>query len=236
VPSKQEKSDDDCEQRRRDWAALQNPELVTTQQAVEMFGRVNFPEFKKFLSDNGIGAKVAPNFRAAFFYEKSKVAILAVEYLISHPPSSRVGRKYKTEKIAESCLGLIRKLPEKGWNIQEFIDCWQSDSDCKVAKELIARSISIQLFTPEEAYNFIKMIARLNGHHYRILGNKYDYLYFRKAIVDYVAFQRSKGLEIKREDVAFVKDFSLKVYNTTDMGVFNPYIAVAVLFELRLSR
>lgn len=224
------------EKKRRDWAALQVPELVTTQQAVRMFGRISFPKFREFMSVNGIGAKVFHEFTNAFFYDKAEVAEAAEKYLKVNPPKGRANIKNKVlEPDSPSYVGFGR-IPDRNWTYDQFMLAWGKTLYANSAADLLNRAKSFYKLKPVEAFNLMLLLIHLNDKPHRVFGFKVDAISFRKAVKNYVAHQRSHGISILEEDVYFVRDLALSLHRNTDIGVFNPDIVIAILFELRTSR
>jgi hypothetical protein len=236
MPSNDESQIDEREMRRRYWAARQTPELITTKQAIELFGRISFPNFKSFLSEKGIGAKIVPGFRGAYFYDKATIEATAAKYLADYPVSSRAGKKQEDKVVINTTAGLIRKLPETGWSFDDFLYAWSYDYESAAAQDIISRAPSLRHLSPMDAYDLIKVLLHLNGQRHRVIGQRYDVMYIRRAFSEYIQGKISSGENISQEDVSFVRDFIFSTYNTTDLGVFEPKIVVAVVFELRLSR
>ena len=224
------------EKERRDWAALQIPELVTTQQAVKMFGRISFPKFKEFMSVNGIGAKVFHPFTNAFFYDKAEVQEAAEKYLKINPPKGRANIKNKVfESDSPSYVGFGR-IPEKNWTHDQFMQAWGNTLYAESASDLLYRAKSFYKLKPVEAFNLMLLLINLNGRPHRVFGYKADAISFKKAVKSYDAHMSNIGSPILAEDVSFVRNLALSLHRNTDIGVFNPDIVIAILFELRTSR
>lgn len=236
MSSNDESRIDEREKRRRDWAARQNPELITTKQVLEMFGRISFTNLKGFLSERGIGAKIVPGFRGAYFYDKATIQELVVIYLEENPPSPRAGKRYESKVVINTTSGIIKKLPETNWPLEEFLAAWDYDFDKDAAQDITRRAPSIRLLSPNDAYDLIKVLIHLNDQRHRVIGQRYDTVFVRNALRQYIARQKNVGNIIDDQDISFVRDFLFSTYSATEVGVFDPEVVVAIIFELRLSR
>jgi len=214
------------EDRRREWAALQNPELVTTQQALQILHRKSGAGFSDFMKENNVIPQRHPGFISANFYVKKEVEELS-ERLLSIYIAGRVRQSsqkstedtyYKTKTIG--CLN------ESSWTIEEFMEAWGPSDISSRVESLIKRAPAILLLSPAEAQHLLLLLSRLGVYHPRISRFKFDKVYFLREIRKQVKDDK------ERRKLSGIMD---SLYESTDIGVFDPSLLVRILYELMVS-
>ncbi len=215
------------EERRREWAALQNPELVTTQQALQILHRKNGAGFSDFMKDNNVTPQRHAGFISANFYVKEEVERLAERLFLKGQIFSRSVRKsYKSAEKPSRARLTFESMKDGTWTLEEFMEAWgQNDSSAQV-EPLIARAPSILKLSPLEAQQLLLLLSKLGGPNFRISGFKFDKVYFLREIRKQVKDDK------ERRKLSGIMD---SLYESTDIGVFDPSLLVKILYELMVS-
>jgi hypothetical protein len=223
------------EKRRRLWAASHVPELVTTEQALEMFGHRSFTGFKRFMEISGVKSynfKIWPN---STFYAKAEIVTVAEQYLRDNPQ-----RQKNVDKLAirASKLGmntpevpnlkqLNRFVPDRGWSKEQFLEYWGSVLDLGATLDIMDRAPSVFLMRSKEAY---VLIATLTNSTTQIYGGFVGYRMDRSIFVGQ-ARQICKNPNLLKKLVIVIND----LHKRTDIGKLDPELTVRVIYELMQS-
>lgn len=211
------------EQRRREWAALQNPELVTTQQALAMMYRKNSAGFSDFMKLHNVMPIRAPGFPGANFYTKSEVESLILKGVTT--VRKKPGRPFGS--INENTKRItFESMRDGSWTIEEFMQAWGSSDTSDQVRSLLERAPSVLKLSPQDAQQLMLIFSRLGGKHFRITSFKFDKKYFLMEI--------SRQLPSRQEQKKLAQILD-SLYESTDIGVFDPNILVKILYELMVS-
>jgi hypothetical protein len=216
------------EERRREWAALQNPELVTTQQALQILHRKNGAGFSDFMKENNVTPQRHAGFISANFYVKEEVEKLAERlFLKGHVFTRSVKKSYKSAEKPSPKRVTFESMKDGKWTIEEFIEAWGAGDTSHQVESLISRAPSILKLSPLEAQQLLLLLSRLGGPNFRITGFKYDKVYFLREI------RKQVKDDNERRKLAQIMD---SLYESTDIGVFDPSLLVKILYELMASK
>lgn len=216
------------EERRREWAAQQNPELLTSRQALESFGTTYFPKFAKYLEDNGVARITVKDFPKSVFYNKSHIELLKIKYFEENPTKNRKVKprsNYRTyiDKIVVSSYA---KLPKTGWTVEQFMSVWGEQNGRNSIQDILERSQTIRSFEPEVAQKFLMALTRLGGGNYLIPGFRFDRSYFLDQL---------KIISTSDDEYRQLAKILTGLYNSTEIGKFDPVLVAKILRELFLS-
>lgn len=211
------------EQRRREWAALQNPELVTTQQALFIMNRKNPAGFSDFMKLHNVMPIKAPSFPGANFYVKSEVENLVLKGLafVKKKPGRPSGSINQSTKRVT-----FESMKDGNWTVAEFMEAWGPGETRGQVESILIRSPSIRKLSPLEAQQLLLILSRLGGMHHRISSFKFDKKYFLMEI--------SRQIPSRQEQKKLAQILD-SLYESTDVGVFEPNILVKILYELMVS-
>lgn len=211
------------EQRRREWAALQNPELVTTQQALLIMNRKNPAGFSDFMKLHNVMPIKAPGFPSANFYVKSEVENLVLKGLafVKKKPGRPSGSINQSTKRVT-----FESMKDGNWTVAEFMEAWGPGETREQVESILNRSPSIRKLSPPEAQQLLLILSRLGGMHHRISSFKFDKKYFLMEI--------SRQLPSRQEQKKLAQILD-SLYESTDIGVFEPNILIKILYELMVS-
>ncbi len=208
------------EKRRQDWAARQDPELVTTQQALAMFGRSSYAGFADFMKLNDVIPVRSSGFFSSNFYIKSEVEKLVLRGAMS--PKRGVGRPVGSVNSAGSRI-TFETMKDGHWTKEEFIVAWGSTADVDKAQALLDRAPSFMKLAPIEAYQLMLILLNLGGRDFRLIGGKVD----RRTYDKYVG-----AISKDKKEYSDLIKIIHGLYRSTDIGALDPKVVVSILYEL----
>ncbi len=210
------------EQRRREWAALQNPELVTTQQALDMLNRSNSAGFANYMKQNNVEPLRFTQFQSANFYIKDEVETLILNNVrfIRRPYMTYCNKNESARRIT------FEDMNETNWTIEDFMEAWGPSETSSQVRLLLERTPSTLYLVPSDAERLMLMLSSLGGRSPRTSRFKFDKQYFLLEI--------SRQLSSLSEQKKLAKILD-SLYETTDIGIFEPSILVKILHELMVS-
>lgn len=223
------------------WAAQQDPELVTNDQALEMFGHKSFDGFRRFLTLNGVENYTNARWPNSRFYNKSQIVVVANQYLEDNP--SRRDRAEKLSNHADdrvyddlsvitsppskkrSELNTFKKfIPDYKWSKEQFLDYWDGQLNYGAAIDILDRAPSIFRMKSYDAFALVRILSNSPVKEYGgIPGYRMDRLIFSRAVHNYA---KDKAQEKQLMDIV------MKLYATTEICKLPPFEVVAVIHEL----
>ncbi len=209
------------------WADMQTPRLVTTKQAMGLFGFSSFVGFRKYLLDNSIHEFTISRYPHTLFYNRREVAILAAEYL-----DANSNTHYEFAPSDGSPSGDISKYqlfsypPESGWTAQEFLSAWGKDLGLAATTELLELAPTLLRFVPVDAYHLIGILLECDRSDIEHSGFRLHRAMFTRVIAD-LTDDKLQASNLRRA--------VLSLYYSTDIGKLNPDYTVRVIYELMVS-
>lgn len=229
------------ERQRRMWAAQQDPELVTNDQALEMFGHKSFDGFRRFLTLNGVENYTNARWPNSRFYNKSQIVAVANQYLEDNPSRRDRAEKlsnHDDDKVYEdlsvitsppskkrSELNTFKKfIPDYKWSKEQFLDYWEGHLNYGAAIDILDRAPSIYRMKSYDAFALVRILSNSPVKEYGgIPGYRMDKLIFSRAVHNYA---KDKAQEKQLMDIV------MKLYATTEICKLPPFEVVAVIHEL----
>ena len=234
------------ERQRRLWAAEQIPQLVTNDQALEMFGHRSFDRFRDYLTYNGVDSYTNPRWPNSRFYDRKQTELVAAKYLEDNP--ARIERanmlKDRSEKdfLSGPTISTVtpkpakkkgelntfeKFIPDVRWTKDQFLDYWDGQINHGAASDILDRAPSIYRMKSFDAFALVKILTSSKIKEYGgIKGYRSDKLIFSRAVYNY-----AKTADEKKRLMAIVMD----LYSKTDLGKLPPFEVVAVIYELVCS-
>jgi len=222
----------DNEYARRVWAESHLPKLVTTSQAIEMFGQKNFKGLRTTLVRNGVECYFFKQWPGTVFYDYEQTLIVANEYLLENPHlSSIVTAPVKPADTASKMLPRFQAkrfdMPEHGWTEEQFLAQWSIAALVRPLRDILSRAPSIYNMKAKDAYALIRIIVDPSDSTYGTSGYRLDKNAFVNAVREIAPNQ---GAEKKLMDV------TIRMYQTTNIGKLDPIQVVRVIYELLASK
>lgn len=205
------------ESTRQVWAAEQIPQLITTQQAMFLMKVNNVARFSRLMSANGLTIYRDSQFPTAKFYLKEDVVRLS---------------KIDKRKLIRPEKGLPRlkiytfESLAPGWTCEDFMHAWGNGDHWKVVIELIERAPSLQGLSGSDARGLL-LILLDKSEGLVSSKSRYEKRIFLDEVLKITADQSTRNKLAK-----IVRNF----YNSTYIGIYEPSIVVAVIYELLLTK
>ena len=209
--------DPHSESTRQVWAAEQIPQLITTQQAMFLMKVNNVARFSRLMSANGLTIYRDSQFPTAKFYLKEDVVRLS---------------KIDKRKLIRPEKGLPRlkiynfESLAPGWTCEDFMHAWGNGDHWKVVIELIERAPSLQRLSGSDARGLL-LILLDKSEGLVSSRSRYEKRIFLDEVLKITADQSTQNKLAK-----IVRNF----YNSTYIGIYEPSIVVAVIYELLLTK
>lgn len=211
----------------RIWANMQTPRLVTTKQAMGLFGFSSPVGFRKYLLDNSIHEFTISRYPHTLFYNRREVEKLATEYLDAN---SNIHYEFAPSDGSPSGdvsqYQLFSYPPQSGWTAQEFLSAWGKDLGVAATAELLELAPTLLRFVPADAYHLIGILLECDSSGIEHSGFRLHHTMFTRVIADLTA-DRLQASKLRRA--------VLGLYYSTDIGKLNPDYTVRVIYELMIS-
>ena len=235
------------ERQRRLWAAEHDPELVTNDQAMEMFGHKSFAGFKRFLELNGVETYANARWPNSRFYNKSQVEQVAYQYLTDNPRFRTRAESFMAEsaeefnalddtlevfparphRVRKELATFHKFIPDYNWTKEQFMEYWESQLNYGATADILDRAPSIFKMKPSEAFALVRILTNYPVKDYGgIPGYRLDRMVFVKAV---------RSIAKNKAEQTKLMDIILRLYTHTELCKLPPYDVVAVIRELLVS-
>lgn len=235
------------ERQRRLWAAEQDPELVTNDQALEMFGHKSLDGFRKFLELNGVDAYSNSKWPNSRFYNRRQVEQVAYQYLEDNPrfrtkAESLMAKSVeevhaqnndiyvlpaKSSRVRKELATFTKFIPDYNWNEQQFLEYWEGQLNYGATTDILRRAPSIYKMKAYEAFALVRILTNSPIKDYGgIPGYRLDKVVFAKAV---------RSVAKSKSEQAKLMDITMKLYAQTELCKLPPYEVVPVIRELLIS-